>query len=72
VVALEDEGEEVGAAAHRAVLGEGLARASARILEDLVVLAAERARVRHDVILRGIIDAGSEVPEGEITWRTSR
>jgi FKBP-type peptidyl-prolyl cis-trans isomerase len=65
LVAFKDEGDEVGAAAHRAVLGEGLARASARILDEIVVLAAERARVRHHAILRGIIDAGSEPPEGD-------
>src|SRR5215510_15256397 len=49
LVALENEGDQIGAAADGAILGEGLAGAAARIREDLVVLATERARVRHPV-----------------------
>jgi len=44
-VVVEGERDEVGAAAHRAVLGERLAARAARIREDLVLLAAERAAV---------------------------
>jgi hypothetical protein len=44
----EGERDEVGPAADRAVLGESLAASPARVHQNVVVLAAERATVRHD------------------------
>src|SRR5438552_8058710 len=46
-VVLDGERDEVRAAADRAVLRENLASTPARVHEDLVVLAAERATIRH-------------------------
>ena len=47
VVAFEDERDEIGPAADGAVFGESLAPSAARIREDVVVFAAERAAVHH-------------------------
>jgi hypothetical protein len=44
----EGERDEVGPAADRAVLGEGPAASPARVNQNVVVLAAKRATVRHD------------------------
>ena len=48
VVIPEGEGDEVGPTANRTVLREVLAASPARVHQNVVVLAAERATVRHD------------------------
>jgi hypothetical protein len=47
-ILLDGQGDEVGPTADHAILGEGLTTARARVHEDLVLLTAERAGVRHD------------------------
>src|SRR5436190_3339308 len=46
-VVVERQRDEVRAAAHRAVLGEGLTPAAAHVDEELVLLPAERAPIGH-------------------------
>src|SRR5215831_14635589 len=60
-VLVEGQGDQVRAAADGAVLGEGLAPAATRVGEDLVVLTAERAGIRHDGRL---IAASARSPRG--------
>jgi hypothetical protein len=58
----EGERDEIGPAADRAVLGESLAASPARVHQNVVVLAAERATYVTILILHAIMPCKKALP----------
>src|ERR1051326_4163293 len=65
-VGIERQRDQIRAAAHRAVLGERLARSAARIGEDVVLLAAEGAGVRQRQRRRARAHAPDSTKRGKV------